>query len=308
MSNTGMSSAQVVAIDVLHLGRPQVIASYLLLGDEPALVDPGPASCLPALEAGLARYGLAIGDLRALLLTHIHLDHAGASGVLVERNPNLRVYVHERGVPHLIDPSRLVNSATQLYGEMMDTLWGPVLPIPASAITALSGGERLEIGGRSLQVYDAPGHAKHHVIYFEEESGIAFVGDNTGVRLPALPFARPATPPPDIDLEAWGRTLDLLEELAPRHLALTHFGFYSDVSKHLSDYRERLARWAEIVRAGMESGASEEEQVAALEEVAASEAAGLSEEEKVALIQQTGDLILSWRGLVRYWRKKAERG
>jgi glyoxylase-like metal-dependent hydrolase (beta-lactamase superfamily II) len=310
MSYTTELPAGLALIDDLHLGRPQVIGTYLLLGDEPALVDPGPASCLPAVEAGLAAHGLALGDLRALLLTHIHLDHAGASGVILARNPRVRVYVHERGAPHLLDPSRLVSSAARLYGDMMNTLWGEYRPLPAEAITTLTGGETLRVGAHRLGVYDAPGHAKHHVIYYEETSGAAFVGDNAGVRLPALPFARPATPPPDVDLEAWGRTLDLLESLGPRYLCLTHFGAYPDAATHLRDYRERLAAWAELVRAGLASGASEAEQAAALEAFAAGETAGLGAEERAALRQQTGDLALSWRGLARYWKKRepAEEG
>lgn len=306
MSYTTELPAGLALIDALHLGRPQVIGTYLLLGDEPALVDPGPASCLPAVEAGLAAHGLGLGDLRALLLTHIHLDHAGASGVIVARNPRVRVYVHERGAPHLLDPSRLIGSATQLYGDLMDRLWGEARPIPQAAITTLTGGETLRVGPHTVRVYDAPGHAKHHVIYYEEGSGAAFVGDNAGVRLPALPFARPATPPPDVDLEAWGRTLDLLESLGPRYLCLTHFGAYPDAAAHLGDYRARLLRWAELVREGLAGGASEAEQVAALEAFAAGETAGLSAEERAALHQQTGDLALSWRGLARYWRKRAE--
>lgn len=306
MSYTTELPAGLALIDALHLGRPQVIATYLLLGDEPALVDPGPASCLPAVEAGLAAHGLGLGDLRALLLTHIHLDHAGASGLILARNPDVRVYVHERGAPHLLDPSRLVSSATQLYGEMMGTLWGEIRPVPPAAITALAGGETLRVGPHSVRVYDAPGHAKHHVVYHEETSGAVFAGDNAGVRLPALPFARPATPPPEVNLEDWGRTLDLLDALAPRHLCLTHFGAYPDAAAHLRDYRARLTSWAELVRAGLAGGAGEAEQVAALEALAAAETAGLSAEERAALRQQTGDLALSWRGLARYWRKKAE--
>ena len=306
MSYTTELPAGLALIDALHLGRPHVIGTYLLLGDEPALVDPGPTSCLPAVEAGLAAHGLALGDLRAILLTHIHLDHAGASGVIVARNPRVRVYAHERGAPHLLDPSRLIGSATQLYGDLMDRLWGEARPIPQAAITTLAGGETLRVGPHTVRVYDAPGHAKHHVVYHEEGSGAAFVGDNAGVRLPALPFARPATPPPDVDLEAWGRTLDLLESLEPRYLCLTHFGAYPDAAAHLRDYRARLLRWAELVRAGLAGGASEAEQVAALEALAAGETAGLSAEERAALRQQTGDLALSWRGLARYWRKRAE--
>jgi glyoxylase-like metal-dependent hydrolase (beta-lactamase superfamily II) len=302
---TSPSPDGVITIDDMHLGRPQVIATYLLTGDAPALVDPGPASTLPALEAGLAAQGLGLGDIHSILLTHIHLDHAGATGSILARSPQAKVYVHQRGAQHMIDPSRLLSSATQLYGDMMDTLWGEILPVPADAITTLEGGEMIDLGGRILHVFDAPGHAKHHLIYLDQQSGGAFIGDNGGVRLPDLPFARPATPPPDIDLEAWDGTLLMLDELMPSWLMLTHFGAYNDVEFHISDYRARLAHWGEYVRKGMEGGASEEAQIAALAELAAQEAAGLSDVDRGALLQQTGALESSWRGLARYWRKRA---
>jgi len=153
-------------IDDLHLSRPQVIGSYVLLGDEPAIVDPGPASTIDTLEAGLATHGLALSDLRAILLTHIHLDHAGATGTLVARCPHLRVYVHERGAPHMVAPEKLLVSATRLYGDAMRFLWGDILPVPAQQITPLQGGETLHLGGRAIQVYHAPRHATHPVVYF----------------------------------------------------------------------------------------------------------------------------------------------
>lgn len=294
----------VITIDDMHMGTPQVIASYLLEGDEPALVDPGPASTLPALEAGLAARGLGLGDIRAILLTHIHLDHAGATGSILARNPHARVYVHQVGAPHVIDPSRLLNSAGQLYGEMMQTLYGDVLPAPSESLIMLAGGESFKLGGRSIHAFDAPGHAKHHLVYLDEQSGGVFVGDNAGVRLPGLRFVRPATPPPDIDLEVWDRTLHMIESLNPSWLMLTHFGAYNDVEFHLADYRARLAHWGEHVRLGMQSGASEEQQIADLEALAAAEAAGLAPDERDALHQQTGALASSWRGLARYWRKR----
>lgn len=298
------SPTDLLTIDLHHLGRPQVIGTYILLGDAPALVDPGPASTLPTLEVNLQAHGLGIGDLRHILLTHIHLDHAGATGTIVARNPRARVYVHERGAPHMIDPSRLLDSAVRLYGDQMGPLWGEMLPVPAGVITTLRGGETLRLGARTVRVFDAPGHAKHHVIYYDELTHTAFVGDNAGVRLPQLPFTRPATPPPDVDLEQWLNTLDLLTGLQPRWIALTHFGAYADVEFHLSDYRDRLRRWAEHVRQGLAAGRSEAEQIAALQALAAEELVSLSDDERDAVYQQTGALASSWHGLARYWRKK----
>src|SRR5919202_4198556 len=186
------------SIDVMHLGRDRVIGAF-----EPAdgvVVDPGPASCVDTL--------LEQVEPRALLLTHIHLDHAGATGVLVRRNPELKVYVHERGAPHLIDPSRLLKSAAQLYGDEMEHLWGEVAPVPEENITVLSGGETVE----GCRVAYAPGHASHHVVYLHEDSGEALVGDVAGVRVPPGDLVVAPTPPPDIDIEAWNRSLDQLEE------------------------------------------------------------------------------------------------
>jgi glyoxylase-like metal-dependent hydrolase (beta-lactamase superfamily II) len=294
----------VAVIDTLHLGRPQVVATYALLGDEPGLVDPGPASTLPAVEAGLAAHGIALGDIRHVVLTHIHLDHAGATGAILARSPQAHVYVHERGAPHLIDPSRLISSAAQLWGDRLETLWGRPVPVPPERISTFTGGEQVALGARRLHAHDAPGHAKHHLVWHDAAAGLAFVGDNCGVRLPGVAFTRPATPPPDVDLEAWLRTLAMIESLAPRWLLLTHFGPFDDPAFHIADFRERLVRWAELVRDGLASGAGEAEQIAALNRLGASEAADLGAPEQAALSQQSGDLALSWRGLARYWQKR----
>lgn len=302
--NTTAHPEGVLVLDTHLMGRPHVVASYALLGDEPALVDPGPASTLSYLEAGLAEHGLGLGDIRHIVVTHIHLDHAGATGPILARNPNIQVHVHEKGAPHLIDPSRLVNSATMLWGDMMDALWGQTCPVPPEAIITLVGGETLRLGRRVLRAYDGPGHAKHHLVWFDELSGGAFVGDNTGVRLPGMAHTRPATPPPDVDIEAWLSTVGLIRSLEPVWLMPTHFGAFSDVSFHLDDFSERLLRWTALVREGLKSGASEEEQIAALERQAESEVAHLSEQERYDLTLQSGEIILSYRGLARYWQKK----
>jgi glyoxylase-like metal-dependent hydrolase (beta-lactamase superfamily II) len=299
-----MPPTDVLTLDTLHMGRPQVIATYLLLGSEPALVDPGPASTLPAIEAALAEHGLAITNIQHILLTHIHLDHAAATGQIAARHPDLRVWVHQRGAPHLIDPSRLLDSAVRLYGDMLETLWGEILPVRADHVTMLHGGESFTIGGRTIHAYDAPGHAKHHLIYLDEHSGTAFVGDNCGVRLPGVAYARPATPPPDIDLEQWERTLTMLEELHPAWLALTHFGAYNDVAFHLNDYRTRLQRWGEAVRVGLQSGADPATQQAPLAALIADEMAALSPAEQALIQAQGGDVTVNFNGLARYWQKR----
>ncbi len=215
-------------IDLLHGGRERVIGAWLV-GD--VIVDPGPASCLERLLAGLGGR-----EPRALALTHIHLDHAGASGSLARMFPRLEVWVHERGAPHLADPSRLLASAGRLYGERMDELWGEMLPVAAERLRVLRGGERVN----GMRVEYSPGHASHHVTYLHEDSGTAFTGDVAGVRIGDGPVIAP-TPPPDIDLPAWERSLEGVERWRPRRLALTHFGAVEDAGGHLARMREALA-------------------------------------------------------------------
>jgi glyoxylase-like metal-dependent hydrolase (beta-lactamase superfamily II) len=221
------ATADPELIDLLHVGRPRVIGAWLL-GE--VIVDPGPASCLPVLLD-------ALGERvpRALALTHIHLDHAGAAGSLVRRFPELEVWVHERGARHLADPSRLLASAARLYGAEMERLWGEVLPVPAERIRALSGGETLS----GMTVAYTPGHASHHVSYLHEQTGWAFAGDVAGVRIADGPTMAP-TPPPDIDLSAWRESIELIEGWRPSALAITHFGAHRDVGAQLQELRAQL--------------------------------------------------------------------
>ncbi|MEA2216674.1 MAG: hypothetical protein QOK19_2235 [Solirubrobacteraceae bacterium] len=227
-------------VDLLHLGRPRVICAWLL-GE--VIVDPGPASCLPALLD-------ALGERvpRALALTHIHLDHAGAAGSLARRFPGMEVWVHERGARHLADPSRLLASASRLYGAEMDRLWGEVLPVPAERIRVLSGGETLA----GMTVAYTPGHASHHVSYLHEQTGWAFTGDVAGVRIAGGPTMAP-TPPPDIDLKAWRDSLELIEGWQPSALAITHFGAHRDVAAQLEELRRYLGE-VEGLAATLEAG------------------------------------------------------
>src|SRR5215218_7305374 len=231
-------------VDLLHLGHPRVIASYLLPGDEPALVDCGPSSCLGALEEGLAAHGVALEDVRHLVLTHIHLDHAGAAGVLVRRNPRLRVYVSEIGAPHLVDPSRLESSARRLYGDDFDRLWGELAAVPE---------ENVHVVGSSvlgLECFPSPGHAAHHVCYVDGE-GTLYAGDAAGVRIMPERPVWPVSPPPEVDLEAWERTIDELELRAPERLALIHFGVVEQPRDHLRRLRRQLRVWGQRVRLGL---------------------------------------------------------
>jgi glyoxylase-like metal-dependent hydrolase (beta-lactamase superfamily II) len=216
-------------IDLLHLGHPQVVGAWVI---DDVIVDPGPSSCLDQLLPALEHRAP-----RVLALTHIHLDHAGASGTLAQRFGDLEVWVHERGAPHLIDPGKLLDSAGRLYGGEMQRLWGEVLPVPAERIRTLVGGESLG----PFRVAYTPGHASHHVSYLHEPSGHAFTGDVAGVRISGASVLAP-TPPPDIDLPAWRASLELIGAWAPTRLAVTHFGAYADVAEHLAALGEQLDR------------------------------------------------------------------
>src|SRR3954470_20777852 len=243
-------------IDLLHQGHERTIAAYLLdTEDGPALFDCGPATTVDALKAGLAEHGLQLADLRHLLLSHIHLDHAGAAGVLVGEHPALQVHVSEIGAPHLVDPCRLERSARRLYGDDFDRLWGELAPVPEANVHVV-GEETL-----GLATFPSPGHAAHHVCYLDRE-GTLYAGDAAGVRIQPSEFVLPPTPPPEVDLEAWQRTLDELELRAPERLALIHFGVFEDVERHLAELRRRLLEWAERVRDGVseEQFAAEAEQ------------------------------------------------
>ena len=216
--------------------------------DGPALFDCGPTSCVPALKEQLAQQGLALTDLRHLLLSHIHLDHAGAAGVLVREHPDLQVHVSEIGAPHLADPSRLERSARRLYGDSFDTLWGELAPVPEQNLNVV--GERV-VG---LDCFPTPGHASHHVSYIDG-AGTLYAGDAAGVRIVPNRYVFPPTPPPDIDLEAWERTIDEIESRGAERLALIHFGVVDSPRDHLRRLRRELRVWAQRVRQGM----SEEE-------------------------------------------------
>lgn len=221
-------------IDLLHLGVERVIATWEVDG---VLVDPGPESCMERLLAGLGE-GF---EPRAILLTHIHFDHAGGTGALLRRWPELPVYVHERGAPHMADPAKLVKSATRLYGEEgMQRLWGEVIPVPEANLHVLTGGEALALGDATYRVAYTPGHASHHVAYLHVDSGRAFVGDVAGVRIPPDDLVLAPTPPPDVDVEAWERSLATIADWAPDGLALTHFGPVEDVGAQLAAVREAL--------------------------------------------------------------------
>lgn len=283
-----------------------VIASVILYGPGgAAIIDPGPSSTLPALRAGLDRAGIALADVRSILLTHIHLDHAGSTGTLVRENPAIRVYVHEKGAPHMVDPSKLIASATRLWEGEMDTLWGEMRPAPADNLVILRGGERIAAGGRDLDVAYTPGHASHHVSFFNADSGIAFVGDTAGVRLQAGRFIMPPTPPPDIDLEAWRESVARISAWRPETLFITHFGPYSPIAAHLTEMADRLELTSGLVKTSLARKGSDEDREAWFTEEIRRELRRTMTESDAQAYEVAGRFDLSWRGLARYWRKKS---
>jgi glyoxylase-like metal-dependent hydrolase (beta-lactamase superfamily II) len=236
-------------LDLMHQGADRVIASYLLETDDgPALFDCGPSTCLPRLKAALLERGVELGDVRHLLLSHIHLDHAGAAGVLVREHPELLVHVSEIGAPHLADPSRLETSARRLYGDTFDTLWGELAPVPQENIRVVAA----RVLG--LDCFPTQGHASHHVSYLDG-AGTLYAGDAAGVRIHPDRAVLPPTPPPDFDLEVWLETIDEIERRRPEHLALIHFGVTSDPELQLAELRTRLTEWVRRIQ----TGATEEE-------------------------------------------------
>ena len=295
----------IAPLDLDWQGRPRAIASALLRSrDFRALVDPGPAATLQNLREQLAVRHCSVPDLQAILLTHIHLDHAGATGSLVQENPRLQVYVHARGADHMADPSNLLASALRLYGNDMRRLFGDFLPVPKENLHVLEGGETLSFGSRELQVHYTPGHASHHVTYFDAAEGVAFVGDTTGICIEGHPFILPATPPPDIQLELWDASLDAIGKLQPRQLFLTHFGFSDQPARHIAHHRERLHYWSDFVARILAAGYDEQQAVEAFVREVTHEASATLSAEEISQYGFVGALNLSWLGLARYHRKR----
>ncbi|HET6958290.1 MAG TPA: MBL fold metallo-hydrolase [Vicinamibacterales bacterium] len=292
-------------LDVNFCGVPGVIASAVLHGPGGvAIVDPGPSSTLPALRAGLERAGISMADVRTLLLTHIHLDHAGATGTLVRENPALRVYVHEKGAPHMVDPTKLIASASRLWGDAMDRLWGEMRPVPAESLTILRGGERIAAAGRDLDVAYTPGHASHHVSFFSGDTGIAFVGDTAGVRLQAGRFILPPTPPPDIDLEAWRDGFARINAWHPETLFVTHFGPFAPVGPHMTEMMDHLDLTSGLAKASLERPGSDEDRETWFSDEIRRELRRRMTESEAQAYEIAGRFDLNWRGLARYWRKR----
>jgi glyoxylase-like metal-dependent hydrolase (beta-lactamase superfamily II) len=295
--------------DLMFLGHPRVIATAVLQGPAGvALVDPGPSTCLDTLRGMLTEQGIEIRDVRTVLLTHIHLDHAGATGTLVRDNPDIQVYVHERGAPHMADPTKLLRSAGRLYGDDMDQLWGEFLPVPQDNLRVLSGGERVMAADRECEVAYTPGHASHHVSFLDRSSGVAFVGDTAGIRTGADLFVMPPTPPPDIDIDAWKASVALIDRWGAETLFVTHFGPHGDPAIHLANLVEHLGGIAALAKTIVERDVTDEERLELFTHEARRYLQRHMPDTVATLYDQAAPLAQGWLGLARYWKKRGVGG
>jgi len=293
-------------ISLPFLGEHEIVGSYLLAGaDDLAIIDPGPGSMREPLLASITEAGFDPEDVTHIVATHVHLDHAGAAGSLVSRMPGARVFVHSKGAPHLLDPSKVVASATRIYGDRMKLLWGDIEPVPEDRIQIIEGGDILKIAGRRLEVHYTPGHAVHHVVFFDAHSGELFAGDVAGVRLPGIDYVRPPTPPPDLDLEAWSSSIKLVKSLRPDVLYIGHFGALRNIPQHFGRLEEKLYSWGDFVLKAMREEKSEEEIIAMLiEHTKPDLLRAANDPHALERYEIATNYPMTVQGYMRYWRKK----
>lgn len=303
-------SPGVHRIDLNWNGYPGQVASYLYDGgDGLAVVETGPASTLAAVLDAIRAIGRDPEEVTHILVTHVHLDHAGGAGALLRHTPRARVHVHPRGVAHLADPSRLIASATQLYGGMMDTLWGAMVPVPEDRLVVLHDGDEVRVGSRRLRAVDTPGHAVHHHAYHDPDAGLVFTGDVGGIRIQRLPYVSAPTPPPDIDLRAWRRSLDRLRALRPSQLLLTHFGGVDDAGWHLDDLSGRLDAWARWMAEQAAAGTDSSTLAAALAQRATADIVAATRSADAARAYELAvPYPMMAAGLERWWKKHGDPG
>jgi glyoxylase-like metal-dependent hydrolase (beta-lactamase superfamily II) len=291
-------------IDLFHQGEPRTIGSFLLLGEKPALIEVGPANALEHLLAGVREAGLEPENLRCVFLTHIHLDHAGATGGLLERYPHLEVFVHPAGAPHLIEPERLWGSARRVFGERLDALFGEPRPVPERNLRLLTDGDEVSLGERRLRAVHTPGHAAHHLAFWEAGKGWLFGGDVIGCELPDSFYVYPPTPAPEVDLEGWRESLARVQALEPKRLLYSHFGWTEAPGEALEALERELMSRARLVKHGLEAGMSDEEIIVQFirefDEPLAAQVGPVLARRFLLL----GDSAINAPGLMRYWRKK----
>jgi glyoxylase-like metal-dependent hydrolase (beta-lactamase superfamily II) len=288
------------------LDENEIIGSYLLAGqNELAIIDPGPGSMVESLLASIREAGFDPQEVTHVLATHIHLDHAGSVGTLVRQLPKAQIYAHKKGAPHLLDTTKVVASASRIYGERMKLLWGEIESTPQERLTIIEGGDILNIAGRRLEVHYTPGHAVHHVVFFDAHSGELFAGDVAGVRLQDVDYVRPPTPPPDIDLEAWSDSIRLVKSLRPDVLYIAHFGAIRNISEHFERLHEKLYAWGEFVLVAMRDGKDEAEIITMLAEHTKPELLRVAHNaHAIERYEIASNYRMTVQGLMRYWRKK----
>jgi glyoxylase-like metal-dependent hydrolase (beta-lactamase superfamily II) len=293
-------------VDLDFLGRPEIIATAILYGTAGvALVDPGPSTTLDNLTTALTRKGIRFEDVRQILITHIHLDHAGATGSILAKFPHIEVVVHQRGAPHLADPSKLLASAGRLYQNDMDQLWGEVRAVDKTRLKVIDGGERVIAAGRELESAYTPGHASHHVSYFDLASRVAFVGDTAGICRGVSTYVMPPTPPPDIDVEAWQQSAEKILAWDPDTLFLTHFGPRHGARQHLQAMFDNIGTWSGIVKRLLADPAiDDDERLRRFVDEAMLDITRRVGEAQAHDYVRAGGLNFSYQGLARYWRKK----
>jgi glyoxylase-like metal-dependent hydrolase (beta-lactamase superfamily II) len=295
----------ITTLDNNWVGHSRSVAAGLIQSEGHfAIVDPGPGSTLATLKEELWRHGLSVGNIEMLLLTHIHMDHAGATGALVRENPKIAVYVHQIGAPHMVDPSKLMASALRLWPTELETLFGEMIPVPAENLRILNGGERIHLGTRQIEVAYTPGHASHHVCYFEQEEGVAFVGDTAGIRISNGPYIMPATPPPDIDLAIWDSSFEAIRKHEPSRMFLTHFGMAENVDEHLALFRARLHQWLGRAERCIRTTASDSEAMKTFIAECLAELREHLPQEEVEHYAFSAGLNLTFLGLARHLRKR----
>ncbi len=297
------------SIDLGFMGADGVIAAYLLAGDdELALIETGPSSTRGPLEAGIQALGYRLADVTRIIVTHIHFDHAGAAGSILRDFPDMRLSVHPVGLPHLVDPLRLVSSATRIYGDRMDELWGPIVPVPSDRVDALRDGETVRAGGRRLRSIFTAGHAAHHAALFDESSGTLFSGDVGGVRVQGTAFVSPPTPPPEFDRDAWRSSIWAMRDARPARLALSHFGFFGDVEAHLDRLERSLDDVTRIARETLTPGSDTTLLTGRLLEYERQGCGERSSDTTMARLELANPAFMGALGLQRFLRKRGELG
>jgi glyoxylase-like metal-dependent hydrolase (beta-lactamase superfamily II) len=293
-------------IDLQHLGRPRHVAIQVLVTDRgPVIVDTGPGSTIETLAKGLGQLGLGFEDLHAILLTHAHLDHAGATGLIAQANPKVTVYAHHLGAKHLIDPTKLIASATRVFGDKMERYWGRFLAVPAAQVVTLQGGETISFGDRRFEAIYTPGHAIHHLAYFERSERTVYVGDIAGIRVPSLSVVVPVTPPPDYNLEDWLRSIDVVRGLGAERMLRTHFGMADDLPGQLATLEADLRAWTGTVEDLLRQDLPDEARADRFDAYVRQSLAGRVDPAVIDDFAGFSDFRANYYGIARYVTKRA---